>query len=246
MFSTPQARGLSRPTSCTSRCTTLPPAAGCIVVVYNPTQNKQTQFLRARQPICSIAVSPDGCLVAAGQRGKTAPVTVWNAATGTVVWELSHHSAGVAALAFSPDGRCLVSCGFRVDKALSVWDVATGRRVGSGKLSQKVTSLTFAESGGRFVTAGALRPNGCLDSGVTRGCSRTAGERHLKFWSLGSLLEDSASSASARALGGQGSDGPVPLTSKAAGMRGALRGSMPQPALFTPAPAPPHRVWPGV
>ena len=160
-----------------SRCTTLSPAAGCIVIVYNPTQNKQTQFLRARQPICSIAVSPDGCLVAAGQRGKTAPVTVWNAVTGAVVWELLHHSVGIAALAFSPDGRCLVSCGFRVDKALSVWDVATGRRVGSGKLSQKVTSLTFAESGGQFVTAGAWRLDGCLERGAKQTGRMIAGRR---------------------------------------------------------------------
>lgn len=123
--------------------------------MYNPRQNKQTQFLRARQPVCSIAVSPDGALIAAGQRGKAAPVTVWNAASGTVAWELSHHAAGVAAIAFSPDGRWLVSCGYKVDKSLAVWDLKSGRRIGSGRLSQKVAALSFAEAGGQFVTAGA-------------------------------------------------------------------------------------------
>ena len=129
---------------------------GCIVVVFNPQSNKQVQFLRARQPVCSIAVSSDGKLIAAGQRGKLAPITVWNAATGSVAWELAHHVGGVASLEFSPDGRCLVSCGFRTDKSLAVWDTTSGQHIGSGRLSQKVAALAFAESGGQFVTAGKV------------------------------------------------------------------------------------------
>jgi mitogen-activated protein kinase binding protein 1 len=138
---------------------------GCIVVVYNPRQNKQVHFFRARQPVCALAVSRDGARVAAGQRGKTAAITVWNMTGPSVAWEsLAHHVGGVAALAFSPDGRFLVSCGFKVDRSqgLAVWDLTTGLRAACGRLSQKVAAVTFAEDGG-FVTAG---------------------ERHLKFWQL--------------------------------------------------------------
>ena len=56
-------------------------------------------------------MSPDGRLLAAGSEDRTGDSSVWvyEVASGRVVKKLSGHSDSVKALAFSPDGRKLLS-----------------------------------------------------------------------------------------------------------------------------------------
>jgi WD40 repeat protein len=126
--------------------------AGCIVVIYSPSRNKQRAYMRSSRPVSSLAFSRDGRYLAVGEyrinssqqskhdhdaetqaktrKAKTSThqgdqdvsVSVWDMRTYQRVAELCGHRFGVAALCFSPDNRLLVSTGFQNDGTLRVWD----------------------------------------------------------------------------------------------------------------------------
>ncbi len=74
----------------------------------------------------SVAVSPDGALVAAaaGEGG----VRLYDARTGRFVRCLGN-DAGDRGVCFSPDGRTLTAAGFHMDKLVGLFDVQSGKRV---------------------------------------------------------------------------------------------------------------------
>ncbi len=116
---------------------------------------------------------------AGGGPGGAAPTASLLAPVGSAVEESKGHlghAHGVACVAFTPNGRLLITAGFKNDRGLHVWDwrgAGTGAgagvpvRVGAGKLSQKVLSISVFPSGAGFATAG---------------------DKHLKFWSLEPVL----------------------------------------------------------
>jgi RNA polymerase sigma factor (sigma-70 family) len=75
-----------------------------------------------------LAFSPDGKTLAAGEwdGGK---VHVWDAATGKEIKAWAAHTGTVTAVAFSADGKRLVTGG--ADKAVILWDAVTGTKVRS-------------------------------------------------------------------------------------------------------------------
>ena len=75
-------------------------------------------------PSPAVAMSP-GERLAARAYGQT--IRLVDLATGTQLGELIGHTSAVTALAFSRDGRRLVSCGR--DGSLRIWALATGREV---------------------------------------------------------------------------------------------------------------------
>ena len=87
-----------------------------------------------REPVASATFSPDGSLVATGSGILTSageisvdPVLrLWNASSGALLAELRRHTEQVGHLAFSPDGRRLVS--LSRDNSIRVWDVSDPAR----------------------------------------------------------------------------------------------------------------------
>ena len=81
-------------------------------------------------PLTAVAVSPDGRLIASGSADDT--IHLWEAATARDLFTLKGSAAAITILSFTPDSKYLVSTAGE-DRALRVWDCATGREKATTK-----------------------------------------------------------------------------------------------------------------
>ena len=103
--------------------------------------------------IQSVAISPDGKLVATGHQDPDWTIRVREIATGRVVRELVGHARKVSSLAFSPDGTLLLSASW--DYTARLWDTRTGQPVGEVMRHQDlVQSVAFSPDGKIGLTGG--------------------------------------------------------------------------------------------
>lgn len=126
-------------------------------------------------PVTSLALDADGSRVVTGD--LAGEVTVWDAATGNAricltnnprtpraapldpTRRLGVHEGPVTAVAFTPDGRRVVSGDF--DGGLAVWDAVSGasfRPASAAGGGPSVAGIAFAADGARFVTRNVPSP----------------------------------------------------------------------------------------
>jgi WD40 repeat protein len=82
-------------------------------------------LLNAASGGASLAVSPDGRIVATGSDDGSA--RLWDIVSGHVVRSFGGHTAPVTSVVFSPDGRVLFTGS--LDKTVKAWDVSTGKEI---------------------------------------------------------------------------------------------------------------------
>jgi WD40 repeat protein len=116
------------------------------------------QLLDLRHPgddpinVTAAAWSPDGTLVATA--GGSGLVAVWRAADRKQVATFKGDTEWVLSVAFSPDGS-MIAAGALADKQATLWEVATGKRVGRLPHPTVVSQATFDPSGRTLATAGS-------------------------------------------------------------------------------------------
>ncbi|KAI0342490.1 WD40 repeat-like protein [Trametopsis cervina] len=106
--------------------------------------------ITAGKPVRGIAVSPDDRLIASS-RGNH--VQLWDATTGERVGEpLAGHSDVVRAIAFSPNGKTLVSASW--DGTLILWNTTTSQPIGQPLHDDAsgVHSVSFSQDGTQIVS----------------------------------------------------------------------------------------------
>jgi WD40 repeat protein len=98
-----------------------------------------------RDYVRSVAISPDGRLVACGFLYEG--IKVWEVDSGVPLRSLRGHCASVNSIAFSPDSQWLVS-GSR-DRTIKIWDVYAGRemRTMEAKDCGEIRAVTFSPDG---------------------------------------------------------------------------------------------------
>jgi WD40 repeat protein len=88
------------------------------------------QVLRSfKVPMMTALAVGKGGLVATAHAHPDMLIRLFDVATGAEVRPLEGHTAPVESLAFSPDGKRLVSAGGDGDQAIKVWNVANGREL---------------------------------------------------------------------------------------------------------------------
>lgn len=133
--------------------------------------------------ITSVALSPDGKLVAAGSLDTM--VRVWNVTTGQQLERLKGHKDSVYSVAFSPDGKSLVSGS--LDRTLRVWDLSATKRAvessmpGSKEGVEKGLGTCQSTLNGHkdYVLSVAISPDG---QWVVSGSK----DRSIQFWNIAS------------------------------------------------------------
>jgi eukaryotic-like serine/threonine-protein kinase len=98
-----------------------------------------------------LAWQPDGKRIAcAGWDGRLHTAWVWDARTGNPIFPLPCPSC--FAMAFSPDGRYLVTGGG--NEALQIWDAGSGREIGTlGTHEQDIQGVVFSQDGKYLASA---------------------------------------------------------------------------------------------
>jgi len=104
--------------------------------------------LTAYRPLFSreVAYSPDGSKIAVTFNIKK--IAIWDVATGRLITRLAGHNDFINNIAFSPNGRQLLSCSGR-DSTIKIWDAASGELIRS--IQSNAIGVSFSPDGSRIV-----------------------------------------------------------------------------------------------
>lgn len=155
------------------------------------------------------------CLWPRPQSGHLPAVRVWDVAERLQVGQLLEHKFGVACVAFSPNGKYIVSVGYQHDMMVNVWNwkvwapppacprvsfrasspvlSSVSQKnvlVAANKVSSKVSAVSFSDDSSYFVTAG---------------------NRHVKFWYLDHAQTSKVGPLATPLSGAGGVCGPLSL-----------------------------------
>jgi WD40 repeat protein len=108
-------------------------------------------FVHAAAILCA-RYSPDGRLIATGCEDEDKDVRVWDSRSGEVVHKLKGHTRKVHSLAFSHDGKWLLTGSW--DHSVRLWDVTTGQPVGKEKKHLDLVQSVAFSPDGRLVLSG--------------------------------------------------------------------------------------------
>jgi WD40 repeat protein len=115
---------------------------------------KQLALFEGMEAVRFLAVSPDGLTVAVGhwpQGGKGA-LTLWDVEKRQQIRDFPGHTRDVTSIAFSPDGKRLLSSS--LDHTVRIWDIASGKELRRFACPSTIECAAFADGGRRVLCGG--------------------------------------------------------------------------------------------
>jgi WD40 repeat protein len=107
--------------------------AGAVGIVMDTTTRRQRHFVgpgnHLMREIVALTLHPSGSIAATAERAFDPHIFVWDLSTMATIRDLSGaHSGGVSALAFTQDGKRLVSAGMDPSHTVAVWEWKNDKR----------------------------------------------------------------------------------------------------------------------
>jgi WD40 repeat protein len=126
-------------------------------------------------PAVSMALSSDARYALLGEKGSAA---LWDLKTGKEKARLQSHTGAVTAVAFSPEGKQVVTAG--VDETVRLWDLEKGKEIRAlGKTASPVVALALDPAGKRLLSGASARKGDAFDPRV-----EVTDRRPLRLWDV--------------------------------------------------------------
>ena len=125
------------------------------ILLWDLVEGRERAILPSDSPsILSVAFSPDGRYLAAGDNAEIASISVWNLATRECKLRFKGKFGAIRALKYSHDGSSIATTG-AYERGPRLWDVRSGRLLRSFAGHQMGTnSLAFSPDGNVLATGG--------------------------------------------------------------------------------------------
>ena len=100
-----------------------------------------------------LDVSPDGAVVASGSGFEDSTIRIWDCADGRLLRELKGHTGWVSEIAFTRDGRRLISSA--ADQTIRTWDTATWKQMRVLRGNTDEIGTVARDGSGQLVASGS-------------------------------------------------------------------------------------------
>ncbi|RKU15912.1 hypothetical protein C6503_13380 [Candidatus Poribacteria bacterium] len=190
------------------------------VSLWNTRTGEQTD-IQHRHTNSPFSFSPDGTVIASGNRDRNGTVSLWHIRTGEQQQTLSGHEHAVSCVSFSPDGSMLASGGG--DGTIYLWDLRTGEQkdtfTGYTMGYQRAHQSTKAITRLAFNPDGATLVSECVDTTVRLWNIDTGQHKNIRTGDSTAEIYSLSMSPNGAMLANGGNDGIIQLWDTHTGQR---------------------------
>ncbi len=113
---------------------------------------RQISCVAHTRPVTTQELSPDGKLLAIGHGESMSPMVIWDITNATIFQTMCCEST-IQAIAFSPDGKTVVSAG---DPTLHLWSLETGQEIRQFSGHSDIVDHVCFSHDGRYIASGSV------------------------------------------------------------------------------------------
>ena len=121
------------------------------IQVWNTSTWKQIQKIPTMAETNMISWSPDNIHFAAAN--DSSQVVIWNATSGNKTYTYQGHNTTVLSVAWSPDGKQIVSGDKLPGKTVQCWDSTSGKPIWSATVAGQTPALAWSPDG-KYIASG--------------------------------------------------------------------------------------------